>query len=187
MRVVVWIVVVVAIVVLAGLYVMYSGVYNISALKPHGGLVEWMAGTTSDNSVRYHAKGIAVPPLGSSAQITEGFLHFQEMCVVCHGAPGELPGEIGVGLYPKPPDLHEAISDWTPAQIYWILANGFKDTGMPAFSPTHNDEALWAMTSFAMLLPNMSPAQYDSIKTANHIHSEQEEKGEPETHPEGNY
>ena len=189
MRIFVTVLIVLLIVVLAGLYALYSGAYNMSALKPHGALIEWMAGTLSDRSVRYHARGIAVPPLGSPQQIANGFRHYQEMCVECHGAPGVLPGEIGLGLYPKPPDLHDAIGDWSPAQLYWILANGFKDTGMPAFSPTHSTQDLWAMTSFALLLPKMTPVQYDSIKTANGGGmSHDDEQGEhEEMHHEGNY
>jgi len=174
-----------------GLYVVFSGSYDVTAIHPHGSLVAWAAGTAVDNSVRRHAKGITVPPLGSTAQIATGFLHYNEMCVTCHGAPGILHSEIGEGLYPPPPDLQEAIKDWTPAELFWIMKTGFKDTGMPAFGSTHSDQELWAMTAFALRLPTMSPGQYDSLRVAAGLPKTEggdDDKSEamPEHH-EGNY
>ena len=157
-----------------GLYVIFSGSYDVTAIHPHGSLISWAAGTAVDNAVRRHAKGIPVPPLGGTAQIAEGFLHYHEMCITCHGAPGILHSEIGEGLYPPPPDLKEAIKDWTPAELFWILKTGFKDTGMPAFGPTHSDQELWAMTAFALRLPTMSPGQYDSLRIASGLPKEDE-------------
>ncbi|HEY3295689.1 MAG TPA: cytochrome c [bacterium] len=145
-------------------YALHSGLYDVSALRPHSRMFVRMAHIAADNSVRRQAKQITVPPLGSTAQLANGFLHFHEMCVVCHGAPGIMRSEIGEGLYPPPPDLKEAIADWTPAELYWIIKTGFKDTGMPAFGPTHSDQDLWAMTAFALRLPNMTPSQYDSLR-----------------------
>ena len=94
-----------------GLYVVFSGSYDVTAIHPHGSLIAWAAGTAVDNLVRRHAKGIMVPPLGSTSQIATGFLHYNEMCVTCHGAPGILHLEIGEGLYPPPPDLQAAIKE----------------------------------------------------------------------------
>lgn len=30
------------------------------------------------------------------------------------------------------------------AEIFWIVKNGLKMTGMPAFGPPHSEEQLWA-------------------------------------------
>lgn len=173
------------------LYVVFTGSYDVTAVKPHGKLFTWAASKTVDNSVRRNAKGISVPPLGSIAQIATGFLHYHEMCVVCHGAPGIPHSEIGEGMYPPPPDLQEAVKDWTPAELYWIIKTGFKDSGMPAFSPTHTDQELWAMTAFALRLPTMSAGQYDSLRVVAGLpkpgEHEEDEPSAPPAHPEGNY
>jgi len=85
------------------------------------------------------------------------------MCVTCHGAPGVLPSEIGVGLSPPAPDLSH-IDDLNSAEIYWIIRHGIDMTGMPAFSRTHDDASLWAMTAFVQRLSQVSPLQYDSLR-----------------------
>src|SRR2546423_13483863 len=58
------------------------------------------------------------------------------MCVQCHGAPGRDPGIVGKGLRPPPPVLSEAVRPWDRAELFWIVKNGIKMTGMPASGPT---------------------------------------------------
>jgi mono/diheme cytochrome c family protein len=180
MKILASIIVLVLIVIGGFLIVVNSGRYDVTALHPHGKMFVWMANTMVDNAVRRNAKGIMVPPLGNTAQIAVGFVHYHEMCLTCHGAPGILHSEIGEGLYPPPPDLAEAVKDWTPAELYWIIKSGFKDTGMPAFGPTHAEQDLWAITAFALRLPTMSPAQYDSLRVAARLPKPDEEGEEME-------
>ena len=61
------------------------------------------------------------------------------MCVDCHLAPGMDSSEIRQGLLPKPPKLQEVVDEWKPAELFWIIKNGVKMTGMPAWGPTHSD------------------------------------------------
>ena len=46
------------------------------------------------------------------------------------------------------------------AELYWIIKNGLKFSGMPGWGPTHDDHELWAMTAFVQKLPKMSAAEY---------------------------
>jgi len=85
----------------------YSGIYNISALEPHNSLTLWLVNILTDNSIEHQAKEIKVPALSDPALIKTGFIHYREMCVGCHGAPGIEQNEMAEGLYPKPPELVE--------------------------------------------------------------------------------
>jgi mono/diheme cytochrome c family protein len=116
--------------------------------------------TTMDNSVRAHAKGITVPPLGDAGMVREGFRHYREMCVDCHLAPGIDSSEISEGLLPGPPRLQEEVEEWTPEELFWITKNGVKMTGMPAWGPTHSDAQIWAIVAFLEKLPQMTAEQY---------------------------
>ena len=125
--------VILVVAVLGAVVFTYSGAYNVAALTPSGGIVDWWVGTIMDHSVQAHARGISVPDLDSLALIAIGFDHYREMCVPCHGSPAGGISEAGMGLNPKAPELSEAARDWTPAELYWIVKNGVKMTGMPAF------------------------------------------------------
>lgn len=167
MKIIITVVATVVVLIVLGLAFVLSGISNVSAENQDRGLVRWVLSTASDNSIERHAKGIDVPPLGDSAQVAMGFEHYQEMCVTCHGAPGVDRSEIGQGLNPHGPNLSRSISDMSDAELYWILKNGIKMTGMPSFGKTHTDEQLWAMVSFVKKLPGMTEEQYQAYKSAN--------------------
>ena len=96
-----------------------------------------------------------------------GFEHYQEMCVTCHGAPGVDRSEIGKGLNPHAPNLSKSTGDMSDAELYWVLKNGIKMTGMPSFGKTHSEEQLWAMVSFVKKLPEMTEEQYQTYVSAH--------------------
>lgn len=159
----IWLAVVVVIVVVIGYLYMISGVYDVAATKHHSGLVAWFLDAGMTASVEHQAKGITVPTQGTMADTLMGFSHFNDMCVPCHGGPGIERAEFGQGLYPRGPHLSRAESDWTDAQLFWIIKNGVKDTGMPAFAPTHTDEQIWSIVAFLRYLPRLSDSDYKNL------------------------
>lgn len=153
----------VLIAVIVGVIVMYSGVINVAATNPHNQITAMVLSSTMDHSVRFHAKGITAPALEDERKIVEGFGHYREMCVGCHLAPGVSSSEIRQGLMPRPPKLQEAVEEWQPAELFWIIKNGVKMTGMPAWGPTHSDEKIWALVAFLEKLPGMTAEQYKEM------------------------
>ncbi len=160
------ILIVVAVLISGYLIFIYSGIYNISALDPHNSVTNWMMVTVRDNSIKFHAKNIKAPNLSDPSLVRMGFVHYREMCVGCHGAPGISQNEIGEGLYPNPPKLSNVVKYWTPQQLFWITKNGLKMTGMPAFGLTHSDDMIWAIVSLMEKLPSMTEEQYRSLDKA---------------------
>ena len=114
--------------------------------------------------------------------IRTGLVHFTEMCVVCHGAPGVPKSEIGMGLNPDPPDLAHEGAEQSPVRLFWVLKNGIKMTGMPAFGMTHTDEQIWAMVAFLKQLPKLNPQQYAAMAQEAGAHPSPA-GGEPEARP----
>ncbi len=151
----------------------HTGIYNVAVTSPDPRPIRWIFSTTSDNSVEHHAKGIPVPSLSDSSMIKEGFDHYDEMCVGCHGAPGVDRSEIGKGLYPHGPNLVHSAKEMPPEELFWVAKNGIKSTGMPAFGPTHSDEKLWAIVAFLERMKEMKPEEYMAMqKTAINEESE---------------
>jgi mono/diheme cytochrome c family protein len=138
----------------------YSGVYDMSATTPHSGATLNVLRTAMERSVKRQARKVEVPELDDPEKVHAGLLSFQEMCVVCHGAPGEPRTQLSKGLYPKAPNLAQAAKAWTPAELYVITKGGIKMSGMPAWGSTHSDEQLWQIVAFLKLLPTMPEAEY---------------------------
>jgi mono/diheme cytochrome c family protein len=182
MRTIVTLLVLAAVVVLGGYVYIHSGLYDVAATGSSRGFVDQIAHQMSDQSVAHHAVGIQVPPLGDPAQLKVGAAHYEEMCVTCHGAPGVKMSEIGAGLNPSPPNLIRSTRDMSPAEAYWIVKNGIRMTGMPAFGPTHSESELWAITAFVKQLPTMTPAQYQALTSAPGASGDHHEAGEEHEH-----
>jgi len=67
---------------------------------------------------------------------------------------------MGHGLYPKPPDLRgprtQKLSD---GELFWIIENGVRFTGMPAFGGMGehgNGEDSWKLVRFIRHLPQLT-------------------------------
>jgi len=160
----------------------YSGWYNVSAINEESGMVKWVLNTTMDNSVEHRSKNIFVPDLNDSLMIKEGFEHYNEMCVSCHGAPGKEESELSKGLNPPAPYLVEHAQEMDPKELFWVTKNGIKMTGMPAWGKTHSDEKIWAMVAFMKKLPDINGEEYRKMEGAlktmeeelEHSHNDEE-------------
>lgn len=147
------------------IFFVYSGIVDISAQRKENPLLHWLLVTTRERSIAVHAAEIkVVPDLNDLTRIREGLNHYREMCVECHRAPGLSDSETSKGLNPAPPNFAQMKSlDLTPAETFWIIKNGIRMTGMPAWGITHDDEKIWALTAFVRKLPNMKPSEYQSM------------------------
>jgi mono/diheme cytochrome c family protein len=148
---------------LAAFPLIISGAYNVAATVPDTGIERIILNTTMRDSVRARA-GKESPRTWDEDQIKMGFRHYDGMCVTCHGAPGKERTEISKGLRPQPPNLAEAGKDWTNAQLFWIIKNGIRMTGMPAVGATHRDEQIWDIVGFVRRLPQISAQDYQTME-----------------------
>ncbi len=48
------------------------------------------------------------------------------------------PSDTGLAMYPRASDLGSAdVQAWSDAELFWIIQNGIRLTGMPGFSKQH--------------------------------------------------
>jgi mono/diheme cytochrome c family protein len=147
------------------LVVAYTGIYNVAASDPHTDPIRWTFDTTMHRSVASRADDadIQLPENPSRELLTSGGRYYAETCVHCHGAPGREPAEWSRGMRPEPPHLVEAAAEWHAQEIYWIVENGIKMTGMPAFGPHHSRDELVALTAFVAALPGLTAEDYAQL------------------------
>src|SRR5215813_13178063 len=82
-------------------------------------------------SASHNAKN---PVANSPKVLRDARLHFADHCAICHGNDGSGDTMMGRGMYPRPPDLRAAqTQDRSDGEIFWIIENGVRLTGMPAF------------------------------------------------------
>jgi mono/diheme cytochrome c family protein len=165
-RIVLTLVVFVALLAAAAYVFMSSGLYDVSATAPDKGVIRWALVTTQRHSVHRAVAAIQgkipVPNLEDPQRIKTGLVHYHQMCTPCHGAPGVNISEIGQGLNPDPPELSDAAHD-PPEETFWVVKNGIKMTGMPAFGVTHTDDEVWAIVAFVRRMAKLSPPEYKAM------------------------
>ncbi len=160
-----------------------SGMINVAATADFLPGVRWFFGTLTESSIRVHAKtaldeGRITPPEQiSQTMLDTGRHHYVEMCVECHGAPGVDRGEIGKGLKPHPPDLSHSAEEFSIAEIYWVVENGIRHTGMPAYGETHSPDKLWAIAAFVEELETMTPEEYARLTSASATEESESREG----------
>lgn len=104
------------------------------------------------------ARGVRNPVAATPENIHDGRLHFADHCAICHGNDGSGNTMIGNGLYPKPPNLREEETQkLSDGELFWIIENGVRFTGMPAFGGTHgSQEDSWKLVTFIRQIPQLS-------------------------------
>ena len=114
----------------------------------------------------------AVNPVPSSPEVlSEAMEHFADHCAGCHANDGSGNTMIGKGLSPKAPDMRLADTQkLTDGEIYYIIHNGIRFTGMPAFGedkPGNPDEASWKLVHFIRHLPKITEDEIQAMKKLN--------------------
>jgi len=94
--------------------------------------------------------------------------HFADHCATCHGNDGSGKTEIGQNLYPKPPDMRQPeTQNLTDGEIYYIIHNGIRLTGMPAWGDPGKDDDSWKLVLFIRHLPQMAPQEMKEMEQFN--------------------
>ena len=110
------------------------------------------------------------PVAHSPEVVAEGMAHYADHCAACHANDGSGETEIGLGLYPKPPDMRlRATQSLTDGELFYIIENGVRLTGMPAWGTgTHKDEeSTWHLVHFIRELPRLTPERIEEMKQLN--------------------
>jgi mono/diheme cytochrome c family protein len=153
-----------ALVLLAGLVITATGAFDVAAVSPPSKMEQKMANFTLKRSLARRAPRTANPMAASPEIWRAGLSHYKENCVMCHGAPGVDESEFGQGLNPPAPDLTlPAIQKMSDGELFWIVSNGIRMTGMPAFSPTHKPEEVWKIVSFVRHLPELTDEEQKAL------------------------
>ena len=71
-------------------------------------------------------------------------------CKICHGKTGGGNGKLGKALKPEPRNFtcSKTMEKVSPGQMFWIIKNGSKGTGMVAHKKTLKDKDVWNLVKY---------------------------------------
>jgi mono/diheme cytochrome c family protein len=131
---------------------------------------ELMARSMRSLATASRARSMRNPVERTDAVLTEGLEHFADHCAVCHANDGSGDTDIGRGLYPRAPDMRAAATqELTDGELFSIIENGIRLTGMPAWGTGTPDgeRASWALVHFIRRLPELSDEEIARMETLN--------------------
>jgi mono/diheme cytochrome c family protein len=175
----------VCLVVIAGIavvgYILSAG---LSARNQPRAVDEFVARNIRRVVVARQARGLRNPVATSQNVLVEARAHYADHCAVCHANDGSGNTEMGRGLFPKAPDMRLASTqNLSDGELFWIIENGIRFTGMPAWSTgtNHGVEDSWKLVHFIRHLPALSAEDISEMEAMNprspdEIRQELEEK-----------
>jgi mono/diheme cytochrome c family protein len=109
------------------------------------------------------------PEPGTAETLRDGLEHWADHCAICHANNGSGDTEIGQGLYPRVPDMRQpATQELTDGELFYIIENGVKLTGMPAWGTgTEGEPASWHLVQFIRRLPTLSESEILEMEELN--------------------
>ena len=153
--------------ILAGAYFVTAGV---SARSQPGRLETFVARSVRGIAIRTRTRGLTNPIPVSKEVVTEGQAHFADHCASCHGNDGSGNTEMGRNLYPKAPDMRlPATQSLSDGELYYIIENGVRLTGMPGWSTgtPAGEESTWHLVHFIRHLPSITAEEIEEMEGVN--------------------
>jgi len=116
-----------------------------------------------------HARKIATPagarelknpyPL-TPERLVSARAHWVDHCATCHSLDGSGATVQGRNMYPPAPDMRDATTQsLSDGELYYIISNGVRFTGMPAWGGEHSPEDTWELVSLIRKLPALTPEE----------------------------
>jgi mono/diheme cytochrome c family protein len=124
--------------------------FNLSALPEPGNTETWLANRAKHVFVgRGSREAIPQAPSNLRASTEEGEKLFGTECAACHGLDGHKPTDAGRWMYPRAADLtSREVQLYSDRELFWILKNGIRLSGMPAFGKVETDEHIWNLVHY---------------------------------------
>jgi mono/diheme cytochrome c family protein len=182
------IVIAIALIAVAAAFFVHDG---LSARAKPNAMETMVARQVRKMAILQRVSKLQNPAADSAENLRDARLHFADHCSICHGNDGSGNTMIGHNLYPKPPDLRgQQTQKLSDGELFWIIENGVRFTGMPAFGGAHgSEEDSWKLVRFIRHLPEVSAEELTEMERYNpkgpeDRHEEQEEndflQGTPE-------
>lgn len=130
--------------------------FSLSAL-PEPGKTETLLATKAKRFLIKRASCSPLPaePLDRQSSIREGDKLFGTECSECHGYTGRKPTDAGRWMYPRAADLGSLeVQRYSDRELFWIVKNGIRLSGMPAFGRVESEEHIWNLVHYVRTLPS---------------------------------
>ncbi len=140
-----WILIVaVPVVILLVLLVLFTTQFRLSSLQGPGAVETYLATAAKRWFVKRGARSVELPvAVDEGESVARGQAIYGSSCSFCHGIGGRRPIDVGLWMSPRAPELDRSLlGESTDAELFWIIKNGVRMTGMPGFDEILSDDEI---------------------------------------------
>jgi mono/diheme cytochrome c family protein len=129
-------------------------VSGCTANKKPSGVEATLANMAKDVVIPIEAETKKNPFVSNDQTLKEGRDLYVQSCAICHGTDGHSRTNLGRGMYPPAMDLTSPhVQHWNDAEMFWIIQNGVRLTGMPSWKSSLSESDTWKIVRFIHDLP----------------------------------
>ena len=125
-----------------------------------------LAMSAVDASTDKHAARSNSPVQPTADNLIDGMKIYTMNCAGCHGGLDRKAAVFGSSFYPPAPPLITDPPDDPDWHTYYVVHNGIRYTGMPAWDKTLSDQDIWKVTLFLSHIEKLPAAAQDYWKNA---------------------
>ena len=177
-----------AVAIVAGL-VLIRQARGFSTREQPTAMETWVARKARDLAMPAGAKSRTNPIPNNPEVLAEASAHWADHCFSCPANDGSGDTVVGKNLYPPAPDMRlPATQRLTDGELFYIIQNGIRLTGMPAWGNGtssndlgHDEEDSWKLVHFIRHLPQITLEEKKAMeklnpKSPDDLREEQEEE-----------
>ena len=172
-----------AVALAAGLVLMHQA-GGFSTREQPTGLERWIAREARALALPAGARSRMNPIRSTPEVLAEARAHWADHCFSCHANDGSGQTPLGRQLYPPAPDMRlPATQRITDGELFFIIQNGIRLSGMPAWGSgsAQDEEDSWKLVHFIRHLPQLTAEEKIQMeklnpKSPHEILEEQEEE-----------
>ena len=127
---------------------------RLTALQEPAPLERRIANLVKHSVIRLAShRGIPPTPIDTGASVEDGLAHYGLDCGLCHGIDGRGHTPPGQWMYPRAADLTaKRVQSYSDQELFWIIDNGIRFTGMPGFGKLETPEHIWGLVKYVRTL-----------------------------------
>ena len=157
-----------AIFVLVAVLIVIALRFSLTALHEPGPAETRLANLSKRYFIyRASRHGIPPRPQDTKASIERGGSHYGLDCSVCHADDGRSQRPLGQWMYPRASDLtSKQVQSYSDQELFWIIQNGIRYTGMPAFGNVETPDHVWDLVNYVRTLKGDSQKEDSEVTKA---------------------
>ena len=135
-----------------------------AAGKPPSQQETGLANAAKDVTIPLQAGKMKNPLPETDEVLSQGQEVFLGSCAQCHGPDARGDTNIGRNMDPPAMDLSSPhVQHWSDAELFWIIQNGVRLTGMPSWKSSISDNDTWKLARVIHNLPRLAASASPTV------------------------